>query len=59
MNLTTPGEKVLAADASKGIVTTSNQNIQRGFDWVISGYAFYPFLKYLKIKKNTQTFILT
>lgn len=31
-----PSEKVLAADASKGIVTTSNQDIQRGLDWVTS-----------------------
>ena len=31
-----PGEKVLAADASKGIVTTANRDIQRGFDWVVS-----------------------
>ena len=31
-----PNEKVLAADASKGIVTTSNQDIQRGLDWVTS-----------------------
>jgi len=29
-----PGEKVLAADASKGIVATSNQDITRGLDWV-------------------------
>jgi len=29
-------EKVLAADASKGIVTTTNQDIQRGLDWVTS-----------------------
>ncbi|MDD3875143.1 MAG: hypothetical protein PHT69_00820 [Bacteroidales bacterium] len=29
-------EIVLAADASKGIVTKSNQNIQRGLDWVTS-----------------------
>ena len=31
-----PNEKVLAADASKGIVTTKNQDIQRGLDWVTS-----------------------
>lgn len=29
-----PGEKVWAADGSKGIVTTSNQDIRRGLDWV-------------------------
>jgi len=29
-------EKVLAADASKGIVTTTNQDIQRGLNWVTS-----------------------
>ncbi|MGL5436285.1 MAG: hypothetical protein ACRDBO_12940 [Lachnospiraceae bacterium] len=29
-------EKVLAADASKGIVTEKNQDIQRGLDWVTS-----------------------
>jgi len=34
--LNNPGEKVLAADASKGIVTTANQDIQRGFHWVTS-----------------------
>ena len=34
--LTNPNENVLAADASKGIVTTSNQDIQRGLDWVTS-----------------------
>ena len=34
--LENPNEKVLAADASKGIVTTSDQNIQRGLDWVTS-----------------------
>ena len=34
--LENPNEKVLAADASKGIVTTSNQDIQRGLDWVTS-----------------------
>lgn len=31
-----PNEKVLAADASKGIMTTTNQEIQRGLDWVTS-----------------------
>ena len=31
-----PNEKVLVADASKGIVTTTNQDIQRGLDWVTS-----------------------
>lgn len=31
-----PNEKILAADASKGIVTKENQNIQRGSDWVTS-----------------------
>lgn len=31
-----PNEKILAADASKSIMTTSNQDIQRGLDWVIS-----------------------
>lgn len=31
-----PAEKVLASDASKGIVTTSNQTIERGTDWVTS-----------------------
>ena len=34
--LNNPNEKVLAADASKGIVTTTNQDIQRGLDWVSS-----------------------
>jgi hypothetical protein len=34
--LDNPNEKVLAADASKGIVTTTNQDIQRGLDWVTS-----------------------
>jgi hypothetical protein len=34
--LDNPSEKVLAADGSKGIVTTTNQNIQRGLDWVTS-----------------------
>jgi hypothetical protein len=31
-----PNEKVLAADACKGIVTTTNQDIQRGLDWATS-----------------------
>lgn len=31
-----PCEKVLAADASKGIATIDNQDIQRGLDWVTS-----------------------
>lgn len=31
-----PTEKVLASDASKGIVTVDNQAIQRGTDWVTS-----------------------
>jgi hypothetical protein len=31
-----PNEKVLAADASKGIKTTTNQDIQRGLDWATS-----------------------
>lgn len=31
-----PTETVLAADGSKGIVTTENQEIQRGLDWVTS-----------------------
>ncbi|WP_413532329.1 hypothetical protein [Empedobacter brevis] len=31
-----PNEKILAADASKSIMTTSNQDIQHGFDWVTS-----------------------
>lgn len=31
-----PNEKVLAADACKGIVTTTHQDIQRGLDWVTS-----------------------
>lgn len=34
--LNNPNEKVLAADASKGIMTTTNQDIQRGLDWVTS-----------------------
>lgn len=34
--LANPKEKVLASDGSKGIVTTSNQDIQRGLDWVTS-----------------------
>jgi hypothetical protein len=31
-----PTETVLASDASKGIMTTNNQDIKRGLDWVIS-----------------------
>ncbi|PIF47171.1 hypothetical protein CLU96_4220 [Chryseobacterium sp. 52] len=31
-----PNDKVWAADASKGIVATTNQDIQRGLDWVTS-----------------------
>ncbi len=31
-----PDEKVLAADASKGIVATSSEEIKRGLDWVTS-----------------------
>ena len=31
-----PDEKVLAADASKGIITAADQEIQRGVDWVTS-----------------------
>ncbi len=34
--LDNPSENILAADASKGIVTTTNQDIQRGLDWVTS-----------------------
>jgi hypothetical protein len=34
--LDNPYEKVLASDASKGIITTSDQDIQRGLDWVTS-----------------------
>ena len=34
--LNNPNERVLAADASKCIVTTTNQDIQRGMDWVTS-----------------------
>lgn len=34
--LNNPNEMVLAADACKGIVTTTNQDIQRGIDWVTS-----------------------
>jgi hypothetical protein len=35
-SLNHPNEKVLAADASKGIITTTHQEIQRGLDWVTS-----------------------
>lgn len=31
-----PNEKVLAADASKGIITSQDQGITRGTDWVTS-----------------------
>ena len=31
-----PNEKVLAADASKSIVTEKNKEIQYGFEWVVS-----------------------
>ncbi|HRF81131.1 MAG TPA: hypothetical protein PL070_13725 [Flavobacteriales bacterium] len=31
-----PGVKILAADASKGIATTTDQDLQRGVEWVIS-----------------------
>lgn len=31
-----PNEAVLAADASKGIVTAGNQDIRRGVDWITS-----------------------
>lgn len=31
-----PDEKVVAADASKGIITNKNQGITRGTDWVTS-----------------------
>lgn len=31
-----PDEQVLASDASKSIMTTTNQDIQRGLDWVAS-----------------------
>ena len=34
--LNNPNENVLASDACKGIVTTTNQEIQRGLDWVTS-----------------------
>ena len=34
--LDNPNEIVLAADASKGIITEMNQDIQRGLDWVTS-----------------------
>lgn len=34
--LDNPNERVLAADASKGIVTTTNQDIRLGLDWVLS-----------------------
>lgn len=31
-----PNEKILAADASKGIITEKNQGIKMGSDWVVS-----------------------
>ena len=31
-----PDEKVLAADASKGVITKENQDIQHGMNWVTS-----------------------
>ncbi len=31
-----PDEQILAADASKSIVTSTNERVQRGFDWVNS-----------------------
>jgi len=34
--LNNPHETVLASDACKGIVTVTNQDIQRGLDWVTS-----------------------
>jgi len=34
--LENPNEKVLSSDASKGIMTPSNQEIRRGLDWVTS-----------------------
>jgi hypothetical protein len=34
--LDNPNERVLAADASKGIVSTTNQDIHRGLGWVTS-----------------------
>ena len=33
---TNPGEKVWAADASKGVITQDDQAIQHGFHWVTS-----------------------
>ena len=44
-----PTETVLAADGSKGIRTSDNQNIQRGIDWVTSQRA----VVLLKNTKNT------
>lgn len=34
--LANPNEQVLAADASKGIITTHDQDVTRGADWVTS-----------------------
>lgn len=34
--LNNPNEKVWAADASKGIATKTNQEVQSGFDWISS-----------------------
>jgi hypothetical protein len=34
--LDNPNEQIWAADASKGILTPTNQDIQRGFDWIVS-----------------------
>ena len=31
-----PTEKVLAADASKGIITSSNEDVTRGLNWITS-----------------------
>jgi len=34
--LTNPTEKVLASDASKGIITTENEDVTKGANWVTS-----------------------
>lgn len=34
--LDNPSETVLAIDGAKGIVTSNNQNVERGLDWVTS-----------------------
>ncbi|MFT6843614.1 MAG: hypothetical protein ACJASR_002398, partial [Psychroserpens sp.] len=34
--LSNPTEKVLASDASKGIITTENQNVTKGANWLTS-----------------------